>query len=132
MNQPTADTAASTDGLDPPLCTLPINTADSGFYHGFNKLVSISSKLIVSALILWTLLFPIQAGETLAVANATLIRQFAGWYVYLVALIMAVALVLAVYLNRDRFASAHRGKSLNSAVSHGSQCCSAPASASEC
>ena len=96
MNRPTADTAASTDGLDPPLCTLPINTADSGFYHGFNKLVSISSKLIVSALILWTLLFPIQAGETLAAANATLIRQFAGWYVYLVALIMAVALVLAV------------------------------------
>ncbi len=82
--------------MDPPLCDLPINTADSGFYHGFNKLVTISAKVIVAALILWAILFPVHANDTLALANATLIREFAGWYVYLVAFLMLVALVLAI------------------------------------
>ncbi|GMN13746.1 BCCT family transporter [Altererythrobacter sp. MTPC7] len=96
MTQTPANAAASKDGMEPPLCELPITIADGGFYHGFNKLVSVSSKVIVSALILWTILFPVQAGETLAEANATLIREFAGWYVYLVAFVMLVALVLAL------------------------------------
>ena len=96
MNQPTADIADKSDGLSPPLCDLPITTAEGGFYHGFNKLVTISAKVIVAALILWAILFPIQAGETLAVANETIIRDFASWYVYLVAFLMLVAIVLAI------------------------------------
>ena len=101
MSIHTADNAAAnttppSDSMNPPLCTLPINTADSGFYHGLNKFVTVSAKVIVAAVILWAILFPVQANETLAVANATLIREFAGWYVYLVALLMLVAFTLAV------------------------------------
>ena len=101
MSIHTADNAAAnttppSDSMNPPLCTLPINTADSGFYHGLNKFVTVSAKVIVAAIILWAILFPVQANETLAVANATLIREFAGWYVYLVALLMLVAFTLAV------------------------------------
>ena len=96
MEKPTIDNAAGATTLDPPLCDLPIATADAGFYHGFNKLVTISAKVIVAALILWAILFPVSAGETLAEANATVIRDFAGWYVYLVAAVMLVAFVLAL------------------------------------
>lgn len=75
---------------------LPIATASRGFYRGFSKIVTVPSKIIVTLLIAWAILFPEQATETLAVANATIIRAFAGWYVYLVAFLMLVALVLAV------------------------------------
>lgn len=82
--------------IDPPVVDLPIKTSKSGFYHGFITIVTVPSKLIVSLLILWAILFPIQAIELLELANANIIREFSGWYVYLVAFLMLVALILAV------------------------------------
>ncbi|WP_416908476.1 MAG: BCCT family transporter [Polymorphobacter sp.] len=58
--------------------------------------MTIPAKIIVTLLILWAIFFPVQAGHTLAIANTTLIRSFAGWYVYLVAALMAAALLLAL------------------------------------
>ena len=83
--------------LLPPLMQLPIRTSASGFYNGFATIVAVPSKIIVSLLILWAILFPAQASEALATANATIIRDFAAWYVYLVAFMMLVALILAVF-----------------------------------
>nr|WP_137676529.1 BCCT family transporter [Parerythrobacter lutipelagi] len=80
----------------PPLTDLPIATANDGFYGGFSKQVTIPSKIIVSMLIAWAIFFPAQASETLAAANETIIRQFAGWYVYLVAFLMLVVALIAV------------------------------------
>ena len=82
--------------VEPPLVELPIKTADSGFYDGFSKHVAISAKIIVSILIVWAIVFPTHASETLALANESIIRQFAGWYVYLVAFLVLVCLVLAI------------------------------------
>ena len=82
--------------IDPPLVDLPIKTAKSGFYHGFSTIVTVPSKAIVTLLILWAVLFPKQANEALALANSTIIRQFSGWYVYLVAFVMLVAFILAI------------------------------------
>lgn len=82
--------------LEPPLRDLPISTADSGFYNGFNTWVTITAKIIVSVLIVWAVVFPVHASETLALANETIIRQFASWYIYLVAFLIAVCLLLAL------------------------------------
>ena len=82
--------------IDPPLVDLPIGTHDSGFYDGFSRAVTIPSKIIVSLIIMWAIFFPVSANETLATANSTIIATFSGWYVYLVAAIMLVALVLAL------------------------------------
>ena len=68
-----------------PLFRLPIFTAESGFYRGFNTRVAIPGKLAIALLIGWTLLFPDAASHALTVANETIIAAFAGWYVYLVA-----------------------------------------------
>ncbi|GAA4050928.1 BCCT family transporter [Parerythrobacter jejuensis] len=89
-------TTASQAGIEPPLVELPIATADSGFYNGFSTHVTIPAKIIVSMIIAWAIFFPTHASETLALANATIIREFAGWYVYLVAFLMLVAVILAV------------------------------------
>lgn len=51
--------------LKPPLMELPIKTADDGFYKGFAKLVTITGKLLVGALILWAVAFPEQSGAVL-------------------------------------------------------------------
>ncbi len=82
--------------IDPPLVELPINTADTGFYEGFSREVTIPAKIIVSLIIMWAIFFPVRAMETLSVANSTIIGSFSGWYVYLVAALMLAALVLAL------------------------------------
>lgn len=83
--------------IDPPLVDLPIKTANSGFYHGFSTIVTVPSKVIVTLLILWAIFFPVQANEALTAANATIIKDFAAWYVYIVAFLMLVAFLLAVF-----------------------------------
>lgn len=82
--------------INPPLVNLPIKTHDGGFYDGFSRAVTIPSKIIVSLIIMWAIFFPVSANETLTIANSTIISTFSGWYVYLVAAIMLVALVLAL------------------------------------
>ncbi len=85
--------------IEPPLVDLPIKTASSGFYNGFSTTVTVPSKIIVTLLIVWAIAFPVQANEALSVANTTIIKDFAGWYVYLVAFLMLIAFVLAVIPN---------------------------------
>tara|TARA_B100000029_G_scaffold122691_1_gene116064 strand:- start:45141 stop:46895 length:1755 start_codon:yes stop_codon:yes gene_type:complete len=79
-----------------PLTELPIRTAHSGFYRGFNTRVTIPGKVAVAILIAWVVLFPQAASDALTLANTTLIEAFAGWYVYLVAFLTIIALVLAI------------------------------------
>jgi len=89
--------ASTTDHpIEPPIVDLPIETHDRGFYDGFSREVSIPGKIIVSLLIMWAIFFPVSASETLSAANANIISNFRNWYVYLVALLMVVALLLAI------------------------------------
>nr|WP_298929866.1 BCCT family transporter [uncultured Erythrobacter sp.] len=90
--------SSSTDDLpiDPPMVDLHISTHDSGFYDGFSREVSIPGKVIVSLLIMWAIFFPVNAMDTLKVANSTIISSFSGWYVYLVAALIVVCLGLAL------------------------------------
>ena len=83
--------------IDPPLVDLPIGTHDRGFYDGFSRAVTIPAKIIVSMIIMWAIFFPVSANETLSAANNTIIATFSGWYVYLVAAVMLVALGLALW-----------------------------------
>ena len=82
--------------IEPPIIELPIETHDRGFYDGFSRAVTIPGKVIVSLLIMWAIFFPVSASETLKAANTSIISNFSGWYVYLVAALMMVALVLAL------------------------------------
>jgi choline-glycine betaine transporter len=82
--------------IDPPLVDLAIDTHDRGFYEGFSREVTIPGKVIVSLLIMWAIFFPVNANRTLTAANSTIIATFGGWYVYLVAFLIATSLVLAL------------------------------------
>lgn len=82
--------------IAPPLTDLPIDTVDGGFYDGFAKSVAIPAKAIVTAFIIWAIAFPSAASETLGAANKSIIANFAGWYIYVVALFLVACLVIAI------------------------------------
>jgi choline/carnitine/betaine transport len=88
--------SASEPSLTPPVIDLPIDTHDEGFYRGLSRPVTIPAKIIVSLLILWAVFFPVSANETLREANTSIIASFSGWYVYLVAFLMAICTLLAI------------------------------------
>ena len=94
MAEPT--TASDDRTIAEPLTDLPIETAHSGFYRGFNTHVTIPGKVVIALLIAWVIFFPQQASDALTLANTTIIAAFAGWYVYLVAFLTLVAIVLAI------------------------------------
>lgn len=95
--------------LSPPLVELPIKTADRGYYDGFSREVTIPAKVIVSLLIMWAIFFPVNASETLIAANSNIISSFSGWYVYLVAFLMAICFVLAIVPQSGRLRIAAPG-----------------------
>lgn len=93
--------------IEPPLSDLPIKTAEGGFYHGFSKDVTITSKLLVGLLILWAVVFPEQAGGILSGFNSFILTNFATWYVWVMALFVIVCLVLAIWPAAGRLRLGH-------------------------
>lgn len=84
------------------LTDLPIETADSGFYSGFSKHVTLPSKFIISMLILWAVVFPEQSGPILNAINSFILSSFASWYIYVVAFFVIVCLGLAIWPTAGR------------------------------
>ncbi len=83
--------------LKPPLMDLPIKTAQSGFYRGFTKDVTITAKLLVGALIIWAVAFPDQAASVLGSINSIILASFSTWYVYAMAFFVILCLALALW-----------------------------------
>jgi choline/carnitine/betaine transport len=78
------------------LTDLDITTADSGYYEGFSKFVSIGAKVSIGALIVWAIAFPEGAGAVLSSIRATIDANTGPWYMYVVSFYIIVCLVLAL------------------------------------
>ena len=78
------------------LAELPIATADAGFYEGFNKFVTIGSKVLIGLLIVWAAAMPDQASAALQSLNGFLMANFNAWYMYVMAFYIVVCLGLAL------------------------------------
>ncbi|MGJ8623713.1 MAG: BCCT family transporter [Yoonia sp.] len=83
--------------IKPPLMDLPIKTANSGFYRGFTKDVTITAKILVGALIIWAVAFPDQAASVLGGINGFILATFNYWYVYAMAFFVILCLGLALW-----------------------------------
>ena len=83
--------------IKPPLTDLPIRTADSGFYRGFTKDVTITAKLLVGGLIIWAVGFPDQAATVLGALNSIILATFSYWYVYVMAFFVVLCFALALW-----------------------------------
>ncbi len=60
----------------PALMNLLIEMSDAGFYSRFSKDVTISAKILVSALIIWAVVFPENASNVLKRLKFVSIKQF--------------------------------------------------------
>lgn len=88
--------------IKPALTDLPIRTADSGFYRGFSRDVTISSKFLIGGLVIWAVAFPDQAGSVLNKFNTFILANFASWYIWVVALFVIICIVLAIWPTAGR------------------------------
>ncbi len=75
---------------------ISVATASSGFYQGFNKIVSITPKALVLGLIAWAVLKPIHAKETLLSVQLWTTSYFGSWYMIAAAVFMIAVIVLAI------------------------------------
>ncbi|NOD64738.1 MULTISPECIES: BCCT family transporter [unclassified Ruegeria] len=82
--------------IKPPVTDLPIKTADSGFYRGFTKDVTITAKLLIGALVIWAVAFPDNAASVLSGLNSLILASFNFWYVYVMAFFFLTCIVLAI------------------------------------
>ena len=83
--------------IQPPLTELDIETANSGFYEGFSKVVTIGSKIAIGALILWAVVFPEGAGAALKGIRSTIDANTGSWYMYVMTFYIVVCLALALW-----------------------------------
>jgi len=81
---------------------LDIRTAESGFYRGFTKDVTITAKILVGGLILWAVAFPDQAGAVLGALNSIILASFSYWYVYVMAFFAILCFALALWPTAGR------------------------------
>ena len=88
--------------IKPPLTDLPINTADKGFYSGFSVSVTVISKIIISILVVWAIVWPEWAGKVLGAWNSTILANFAAWYIWVVAFFVITCIGLALWPTAGR------------------------------
>jgi choline/carnitine/betaine transport len=93
--------------VSPPVTDLPIKVSQSGFYRGFTKKVTVSSKLIVGALILWAIAFPEHAAAGLSFVNNIILATFNYWYVYVTAFFVILCFSLALWPAAGRLRLGH-------------------------
>ncbi|MEL6639983.1 MAG: BCCT family transporter [Pseudomonadota bacterium] len=96
--------------VKPPLAELPIKTADSGFYSGFSVNVTVVSKIIISVLVVWAIVWPEWAGEVLGAWNQVILRNFAAWYIWTVTFFVIVCLGLAIWPTAGRLKLGQAGE----------------------
>ncbi len=82
--------------LEDPFTDLKIETQRSGFYKGYSLPIALVSKLTVSLLVLWALVWPLSANETLRSWKSDLLIEFNTFYNISVGLFVFFLLVVAL------------------------------------
>lgn len=82
--------------LQDPFTDLKIERQDSGFYKGYNLPIALVSKIAVSLLVLWALVWPLNANDTLRSWKSGLLSEFNVFYNLSVALFAFFLFVVAI------------------------------------
>ena len=67
--------------IKPPFTDLQINKAESGFYEGYSLPIALISKISMSLLVIWALVWPLNANNTLSAWNWGLLEGFNTFYI---------------------------------------------------
>ena len=79
-----------------PFTDIEINTADTGFYEGYSLPIALISKISMTALVLWALIWPLGANGALSQWNGTLLKSFNTFYIISVGLFAFFCFIVAI------------------------------------
>ncbi|MFY0614281.1 MAG: BCCT family transporter [Hyphomicrobiaceae bacterium] len=82
--------------IKPPFTELEIKKAPSGFYEGYSLPIAMVSKLSMSLLVVWALVWPANANSVLGSVNSMLLKGFNGFYIVIVGCFAVFLAVLAI------------------------------------
>ncbi|MEH6578713.1 MAG: BCCT family transporter [Amphritea sp.] len=85
-----------------PFTDLQIKTAPSGFYEGYNLPIALVSKLSIALLVIWALVWPLQASDMLSSVNSTLLQYFNSFYIIAVGAFAFFCFLVAVIPSSGR------------------------------
>lgn len=86
----------------PPFTDIDIPTEDAGFYKGYSLPIALISKIGISLLVVWALLFPGSAGGILSNLNARLLDVFNSFYILSVGFFAFFCLIVALIPSSGR------------------------------
>jgi choline/carnitine/betaine transport len=81
---------------------ISVNIAKSGFYQGFNKVVTITPKVLVLCLVAWVVLLPDQAKTVLSDLQYWTTSTYGSWYMVASAIFMISIILLAIIPSTGR------------------------------
>lgn len=67
--------------INEPFTDLDIKTQEQGFYEGYSLPIALISKISMTLLVLWALIWPLSANGALASLNGTLLQGFNAFYI---------------------------------------------------
>ena len=67
--------------IKPPFTDLEIKTAPQGFYEGYSLPIALISKTSMALLVIWALVWPLNANATLSSLNWSLLEGFNTFYI---------------------------------------------------
>lgn len=88
--------------IPPPFTDVEVDTQSHGFYEGYSLPIAVVSKTAMSLLVIWALVFPLSAGDTLSHVNTGLLNIFNTFYVLSVGAFAWFLFVVAVIPSAGR------------------------------
>ena len=88
--------------VKPPFTDLEIQTQDSGFYEGYSLPIALISKVIMAALVIWALVWPLQANGMLSSWNWALLEGFNTFYIIAVGVFAFFLFIVAIIPSTGR------------------------------
>jgi len=82
--------------IKPPFTELDIQKAPSGFYEGYSLPIALISKVSMTLLVIWALVWPGNADKVLSAVNGSLLNSFNAFYIIAVGIFAFFLFVLAI------------------------------------
>ena len=67
--------------IPPPFTELEVKTAPSGLYEGYSLPIALISKISMALLVIWALVWPLNANGMLSSINGGLLQGFNAYYI---------------------------------------------------
>ena len=80
-----------------PLKNLNIVLSKKGFYKGFNSLVALASKLVITLIVIWGVIDPAAAGKVLGNTKSWSFAHLNYYYTYAMAFFIMVCVTISAH-----------------------------------